>query len=124
MNTKDIATAFRMRHWAGIMDERKRSGLSVRRFCINAGIPENNYYYWQKKLREAACEEIANAESATGLEPVRFIEAQLPVQPARSTAANYPRNQVCIEATGVRIIACGEYPADKLAVLLREVARP
>jgi putative transposase len=36
------------------MRDRAASGLSIRAYCKQAGIHENNYYYWQKKLREAA----------------------------------------------------------------------
>ena len=58
MDTREIATEYRMSQWAQILRERKESGLSVRAYCKTAGIHENKYFYWQKKLREAACEDI------------------------------------------------------------------
>jgi transposase-like protein len=58
MNTKEITKEYRLRHWAGIMRERKESGLSVKAFCEDAGFHENIYYYWQRKLREAKCEQL------------------------------------------------------------------
>jgi hypothetical protein len=53
MTTKAVSTTHRLSHWAGIMRERKDSGLSIRAYCKRAGYHENNYYYWQRKLREA-----------------------------------------------------------------------
>jgi len=56
MDTRYIAEEYRLTHWAGIMRERKESGLSIKAYCEGAGIHANVYFYWQKKLREAACQ--------------------------------------------------------------------
>lgn len=58
MDTREIAVAYRLTHWAGILRERQASGMSIRAYCKAEGICENVYYYWQRKLREAACEEL------------------------------------------------------------------
>jgi putative transposase len=60
MSTREITTEYRLRHWAGILQERVASGMSIKEFCKTSGIHENVYYYWQRKLREAACEELAD----------------------------------------------------------------
>lgn len=59
MNTREIVEEYRLTHWAGIMKDRAASGLSIKEFCKTAGFRENVYYYWQRKLRDAACEELA-----------------------------------------------------------------
>jgi hypothetical protein len=124
MNMRDITSAFRLKHWASVLEERKSSGLSVRAYCESAGIHENSFYYWQKKLRESVCKELsAIDDNAASLESVRFMEIPLPTQ-SILPAANYPQSRVCIETSGVRITADNDYPADKLAILVREVARP
>ncbi len=58
MNTRDIASEYRLAHWAQATRERADRGLSVRAYCAETGIHENTYFYWQRKLREAACSEI------------------------------------------------------------------
>jgi transposase len=122
MNTNDIAAEYRLSHWAGIMRKREESGLSIKQFCKDAGFHENRYYYWQKKLREAACGELAKVRGgATGLIPAGFAEVKLSALQTPPPPAATFESQVCVEAAGVRIIAGGEYPADKLAVLIREV---
>ena len=63
MNTRAIAAEYRLQQWAGIMQDCKESGLSIKAYCENAGIHQNTYFYWQKKLREAACEELIKIES-------------------------------------------------------------
>ncbi len=56
MNTRAIATEYRLSYWAGIMRERSERGQSIRAYCKQAGFHENIYYYWQRKLREAGVE--------------------------------------------------------------------
>ena len=58
MNTRYIAEEYRLSHWAGIMQARKESGLSIKAYCLSAGFHANVYYYWQRKLREAACRDM------------------------------------------------------------------
>ena len=58
MNTRDIATEYRLGHWAQIMQDRKESGLNITAYCKTKKIHPNTYFYWQKKLREAACNEL------------------------------------------------------------------
>jgi transposase-like protein len=54
MNTRDIAKEYRLTHWRGVMKRRAEMGLNIKQFCEAEGIHENTYYYWQRKLREAA----------------------------------------------------------------------
>jgi len=122
MNTRYIAEEHRLAHWASIMRERAESGLSIRAYCESAGFHENCYYYWQRKLREAACEELASVQGkATCLAPAGFMEVSLTEQSALQLASSSPQGQVCIESGTVRITAGGDYPADKLVAVLREV---
>jgi transposase-like protein len=65
MNTKAITAEYRLSHWARVVRERQESGLTVKAFCESEGFHENIYYYWQKKLREATCEHLAQNQQAT-----------------------------------------------------------
>ena len=64
MNTRYIAAEYRLSHWAGIMQERSASGLSIRAFCKQLGIGGNTYFYWQRKLREAAARQMPGTSTA------------------------------------------------------------
>jgi putative transposase len=65
VNTREIAAEYRLSHWAGIMQERNESGMSIRSYCKSIGLHENVYHYWQRKLREAACTDLLpGAETA------------------------------------------------------------
>ena len=56
VNTREIAEEYRLSHWTKIMRERTESGLSIKAFCQREGMNANTYFYWQRKLREAACQ--------------------------------------------------------------------
>jgi len=124
MNTREIAEEYRLTHWAEIIQERKESGLSVRAFCKGAGFHENIYFYWQRKLREATCEELSTIRGKTaGMVPSGFTELKLASRTTLPTMIADNRERVCIETSGLRITASNEYPIDKLVTLMREVTR-
>ena len=59
MNTRKIATEYRMSQWTQRLRRKKSLGQSVKEFCETEGVSRNTYFYWQKRLREAAVEELS-----------------------------------------------------------------
>ena len=51
------------------MQDRAASGQSIRTYCKEKGIGTNVYHYWQRKLREAAAQQLAEAQPETALVP-------------------------------------------------------
>ena len=127
MNTRDIAAEYRLTHWAQIMRERIESRLNVKAFCKKAGIHENTYFYWQRKLRGAACEQLEkmSADSkTTDLAHPGFAEVKLRESlPQITHAGPALHGNLSIVFPGMQIIADSTYPPDKLAYLLRELVK-
>ena len=69
MNTREMAEGYRMTHWSETMRERQELGMSIKAYCAQQGMHENVYYYWQRKLRETACRELASKQPAADLVP-------------------------------------------------------
>ena len=44
----------RISYWADLLSRKPSSGMDVESFCIDSGITKNQYYYWLRKVREAA----------------------------------------------------------------------
>jgi len=126
MNTREIGAEYRISRWTQIVSERKSSGLSVKAYCESAGIRENTYYYWLRKLREAACEGLSamqsDEQSPRRASPM-FAEIKLPELAAQSTAVAGRQSQVCVQVGKVRLTAGSEYPIEKLSELLSVVVR-
>ena len=51
-----VRDEYRLQNWAQIIRERQESGLTNKEFCAQRGIPEKKYYYWLRRVREAAAE--------------------------------------------------------------------
>ena len=49
---------YRLENWVEIIRERQDSGLTNREFCAQRGISEKTYYYWLRKVREAAAKTV------------------------------------------------------------------
>lgn len=49
-----VRSQYRMQEWAKIIQECEASGLSNKEFCEQNGVSIKSYYYWLRKLREAA----------------------------------------------------------------------
>jgi len=123
INTREIASEYRLSHWALIIQERSESGLSIKAFCRQIGICANTYFYWQRKLREAACEQLTKRESTPKfLSAPSFAEVMVCESPT-SVASVEAVSQLRIEISGVQITADSTYPTDKLSALLRELMR-
>jgi putative transposase len=74
MNTKKVAAEYRLAKWAGIIQERKNSGKSIKDFCLDTGISMHSYFYFQKKLRMATCDELSKGNETTELVPAGWIQ--------------------------------------------------
>ncbi len=120
MNTREIAAEYRLTHWAGIMRERKESGQSIRGFCANAGIREHAYYYWQRKLREAANRDLGlladtpKPPAPSGwLVCARESVAESPIMPSKTT------DSVVIEIGDCRVYISTDVDESLLTKVLR-----
>lgn len=74
MDTKKVATEYRLSQWAQVIQTRLGSGQSIQDFCQATGISRNAYFYWQKKLREAACTELEKAEEPKDIVPRGWMQ--------------------------------------------------
>ena len=54
MDTKLATTQIRIQQWAAVIHDRQESGLKVDEYCEQHGLSRNAYYYWLRKVKEAA----------------------------------------------------------------------
>ena len=85
-NALAIRHEYRLQQWARIVDECARSGKSNREYCAGRGISEKTYYYWLRRLREAAAEAITpqlvevrinGKDDQSGELSIRYQDAEL-----------------------------------------------
>jgi len=131
VNTRYIAEELRMSHWAGIMRNRQESGLSIRAYCETAGFHENVYYYWQRKLREAACKVLSDKTSELIFKPqneaVKDDKSIVPSDPraphgwaiCEATETKEKGKSLPIEIGGCRVLADSDVNPELLAKVCR-----
>jgi transposase-like protein len=125
MNSREMAMVYRLQKWSQSLRERVANGESIKEFCENKGVSRNTYFYWQRKLRELACVQLSNADAPQkALSAPVFTEVRIAESPARQSDMEESRQgQLRAEVSGVHITTDDAYPTDKLAALLRELAR-
>jgi len=114
MDTRKAATEYRMSQWSERLRERAASGESIAKFCVNRGIRRNQYFYWQRKLREAACTQLAIREKEPIKEPIPNGWARL--MPAQSCR---PSGEVKIEVGGFFVMVTDETDLELLSKVCR-----
>ena len=113
MNTRNVAAEYRLAHWGQVLQERADRSISIRLYCEEAGIHENTYFYWQRKLREAAC---------TGIQPTGLSDGKSLV-PRGWTALSVKEPNQAHELT-VEVVGCHiSVQADTDLELLTKVCR-
>ncbi|MDX9798762.1 MAG: transposase [Bacteroidales bacterium] len=74
MDAKLVTERYRASQWMEILRDRKESSLSVDEYCREKGISRHAYYYWQRKLRNAACTELAKQDKMSAPIPTGWLQ--------------------------------------------------
>jgi putative transposase len=74
IDTRKVASEYRLSQWAQMMQARQDSGKSINDFCQEVGVSRNAYFYWQRRLRKAACKELAAAENTVDPVPNGWMQ--------------------------------------------------
>jgi hypothetical protein len=80
MNTKLATTQIRLQNWALTIKDRQSSGLSVKDYCEQHSISKDAYYYWLRKVKEAALAESGFVEMKQP-DPLQVVPASPDVVP-------------------------------------------
>lgn len=114
MSTREMAAEYRLSHWAEIMRKRQDSGMSIKAYCQHIGCHENVYYYWQRKLREAASSELAirASKGEQGIVPRGWTRLEPQVSSSEESG-------VSIEIGGCRVTAKTSTDPELLAQVCR-----
>jgi Transposase. len=96
-------------NWQSLVSEQQTSGQSVAAFCRTREVSEGLFYYWRKRLREAAAAEFVE---------VHVAKAQPRPQPSRAGLASTIEVRL---SNGRSLIVPPEFDASHLRALLAVV---
>ena len=112
MDVQKATTQYRLSKWAKIIRARHDSGQNVKEFCAAEGISKSKYFYWQRKLKNAALEELALQAVPEGPTASKWIQ----IAPA---LAGQTKPELEIEINGFHININNETDPE----LLKKVCR-
>jgi hypothetical protein len=56
LDSREVVYKYRLSKWTAIIRECRSSGQTVAVWCSEHNINQKTYYYWLKRVRDAACE--------------------------------------------------------------------
>lgn len=92
--------------WRKLVPEQEQSGQSVAAFCRERGLPTSHFFYWKKRLQEAAAPPFVEVEVA---------KAKLEQAPARATLGTSLEIRL---GNGRSVVVAPHFDADHLRALL------
>ncbi|MCR5523877.1 MAG: hypothetical protein K6F64_09630 [Clostridia bacterium] len=81
MNTKDEVRRIRIQEWKKIFEDKAASGLSAKDYCLKNGIGKDQYFYWQRIVRDSVLTEMKDS---------KFTELSVPVSTDMFFALSVP----------------------------------
>ena len=104
MKISEVKQEYQLQEWCGMLRQRKESGLSVKEWCQEQGMAEHIYYYRLRKLRQAACTALEQAQ------PAQLAEVPLAPKPEES----YAKLRLTTKAGTLEIMDAGRSVLDQV----------
>ena len=121
MATKSKRSESKEELWRLLVEQQRRSGLSIRAFCRQRAISEPSFYAWRKKLQKRQAGSRSDAGSNGRLIPVEVIGSTCEKAPPNHDEMNGPL-EICTPG-GYTLRFGHEARPDTIARLLDVIAR-
>ena len=105
-----LRSEYRLQQWAQVVKACNASGLSNREYCRQHNISEKTYYYWVRRLRQAAASQI-EARTPT----------LVPLDPAQQASRQETDDMLYIRFRGAELTLPGRTDMDAVAALLKSI---
>lgn len=110
-NTQLATKQIRLQQWTAIIRDRQQSGMKVDEYCQSHGITRDMYFYWLRKVKEAALD-------SSGVELVELKEPE----PSQPSHASFPFTTEATISAGRLIISVNRDTPKDLIISLMEAA--
>ncbi|WP_341876547.1 IS66 family insertion sequence element accessory protein TnpA [Defluviitalea saccharophila] len=82
MNTREVTSQYRLNQWTEIVRQCRSSGQTIAVWCEENNIKRTSYYYWLKKIRQAACETLPSLNENNTIVPVNISDLAVKIDPS------------------------------------------
>lgn len=74
LDTRKVAAEYRLSQWVNVIKDQKNSGQKIADYCQMKGISKNAFFYWQRKIRKAACVELIKQDVQSSNAPEGWLQ--------------------------------------------------
>lgn len=122
------ALQIRRSQWEQIVLECNKASTSKKEWCRQNGIEIKSFYYWQRKLRKAAAEEMECTVNAAAPQaparPSSFVELSLP-SPSQADVGPVPSQnlfpELMLQVNGCQIYVTGSIQERTLNTVMKVI---
>lgn len=107
-NTQLATKQIRLQQWTAIIRDRQQSGMKVDEYCQSHGITRDMYFYWLRKVKEAALD-------SSGVE---LVELKEPKASHPSDTSSAFKTEATISAGRLTISVNSDTPKELLISLM------
>ena len=73
-----VKNQYRLEQWTRLIQDCQSSGMRVDDWCEANGVTHHAYYYWLRKVRKAACQDLSVTSEMESSTHFKQLEVQLP----------------------------------------------
>lgn len=74
LNTREVTSQYRFNQWTEIVRQCRSSGQTVAEWCAENNIKPTSYYYWLRRIRQAACEALPSLDGNNQIVPLNISD--------------------------------------------------
>ena len=122
-----ITHDIRRSSWLEILNQSRQrpAHTTIKQWCLDNGISEKSYYYWQRKFRQEAAAQVS-VPAATDSAPVTFAEIpfaykDVPSEPAATDSVSAVQPTAVFKYKDLTIAVTNEISDTLLSKIIREV---
>lgn len=122
-----ITHDIRRSNWLEILNQSRQrpAHTTIKQWCLDNGISEKSYYYWQRKFRQEAAAQVS-VPAATDSAPVTFAEIpfaykDVPSEPAATDSVSAVQPTAVFKYKDLTIAVTNEISDALLSRIIRKV---
>ena len=97
LGIKETTREYRLKKWADIIAEQRKSGLSIKAFCTDRDLSQHAFFYWLRLLRAEISKEKPLAPAVTAPAFVPLSSAEPHIVAADKLSLHYGAFQIDVE---------------------------
>jgi transposase-like protein len=118
MDTKKVKLQYHLSKWMPIIHECRASGMTVKAWCLENNVSQQQFFYWQRRIREDLC---TSVQTLIKEEPTVF--APLPTQDCHkvTTKSDLFRPDLVINIGNCRLELSNQTSPELLQTVLKVI---